>query len=242
MRHINGAYTAYFNAKWSRSGHLFQGRYKAILVEMDEYAKELSRYIHLNPVRANMVKSPETYPWSSYINYIGREKAPQWLHRDFILGYFGNKTTLAQQRYQQFVLSLVDQAYDSPLREATGSVLLGTQDFIESIQSGHLFAESPNRDLPAIRQLLPCISIERVVETVEEIFEKDRSLARNVSLYLCRKHTGEKLKTIGERFGISDSAVSQVCKRLPTRIENDVTLKDKLERAEKKLKMSNVET
>ena len=63
MRHTNGAYTTYFNVKRERSGHLFQGRYKAILVDMDEYAKELSRYIHLNPVRAKMVKTPEEYEW-----------------------------------------------------------------------------------------------------------------------------------------------------------------------------------
>ena len=63
MRHINGAYTTYFNIKRERAGHLFQGRYKAILVEMDEYAQELSRYIHLNPVRAGIAEMPEQYPW-----------------------------------------------------------------------------------------------------------------------------------------------------------------------------------
>ena len=61
MRHINGAYTTYFNAKRARAGHLFQGRYKSILVDIDEYAQELSRYIHLNPVRAKMVEIPEQY-------------------------------------------------------------------------------------------------------------------------------------------------------------------------------------
>jgi putative transposase len=66
MRHINGAYTTYFNVKRDRSGHLFQGSYKAILVDMDEYAKELSRYVHLNPVRAKIVETPEEYDWSSY--------------------------------------------------------------------------------------------------------------------------------------------------------------------------------
>jgi REP element-mobilizing transposase RayT len=89
MRHINGAYTTYFNVKRARSGHLLQGRYKAILVDIDEYAKELSRYIHLNPVRAKMVKTPEEYEWSSYQFYIGVKRPPEWLHRDFILGYFG---------------------------------------------------------------------------------------------------------------------------------------------------------
>ena len=70
MRHINGAYTTYFNTKRKRAGHLFQGRYKAILVEADEYATHLSRYIHLNPVRAGMVSVPEDYTWSSYHYYI----------------------------------------------------------------------------------------------------------------------------------------------------------------------------
>ena len=81
MRHINGAYTTYFNVKRARSGHLFQGRYKAILVEIDEYAKELSRYIHLNPVRAGMSARPEQYRWSSYRSYIGESEPPDWLCR-----------------------------------------------------------------------------------------------------------------------------------------------------------------
>jgi len=70
MRHINGAYTTYFNRKRQRDGHLFQGRYKAIVVDADEYAGELSRYIHLNPVRAGVVEGPEEYQWSSYQYYI----------------------------------------------------------------------------------------------------------------------------------------------------------------------------
>jgi len=85
MGHINGAYTTYYNIKRKRSGHLFQGRYKAILVEFDEYALELSRYIHLNPVRAGMVTHPEEYRWSSYRNFIGQGSGPTWLKLDTIL-------------------------------------------------------------------------------------------------------------------------------------------------------------
>jgi putative transposase len=102
MQHINGAYTTYFNVKRQRSGHLFQGRYKAILVDMDEYAKELSRYIHLNPVRAGIVDKPEAYNWSSYQYFIGLEKVPEWFVMDFILGYFGNKVSEAQNNYHKF--------------------------------------------------------------------------------------------------------------------------------------------
>ena len=115
MQHINGAYTTYFNTKRERSGHLFQGRYKAILVEADEYAKELSRYIHLNPVRAAMVKTPEEYRWSSCQYYTVRRKAPAWLTRNFILSYFDTKPTAAMKMYRSFVHTLMDQEYESPL-------------------------------------------------------------------------------------------------------------------------------
>ena len=98
MKHINGAYTNYFNIKRKRSGHLFQGRYKAILIEADEYAQELSRYIHLNPVRVGMVSRPEEYQWSSYSDYIGQRKAPDWLKRELIIGYFGKIISEAESK------------------------------------------------------------------------------------------------------------------------------------------------
>ncbi len=85
MRHINGAYTTYFNIKRKRAGHLFQGRYKSVLVDINEYAQELSRYIHLNPVRAKIVELPELHEWSSYPHFIGKKKSPEWLQRAFIL-------------------------------------------------------------------------------------------------------------------------------------------------------------
>ena len=102
MQHINGAYTNYFNVKRKRSGHLFQGRYKAIVIEADEYAQELSRYIHLNPVRADIVGKPEEYRWSSYLEYIGERKHPEWLEISFILDYFG-KGEDRFRKYRGFV-------------------------------------------------------------------------------------------------------------------------------------------
>ena len=96
MKYINSAYTNFFNIKRKRTGHLLQGRYKAILVEADAYAAELSRYIHLNPIRAGMVRSPEEYRWSSYSYYTER-CAPFWLKTGFILGYFGTDPTVSQE-------------------------------------------------------------------------------------------------------------------------------------------------
>ena len=123
MRHINGAYTTYFNVKRKRVGHLFQGRYKAILVEADAYALELSRYMHLNPVRAGMVAKPEQYQWSSYRSYIGHSTTPAWLKMDFILGYFGSKSPDAKNSYRRFVEDLLDSAYESPLQATVASTV-----------------------------------------------------------------------------------------------------------------------
>ena len=97
MQYINGSYTTYVNTKRQRVGHLFQGRYKALLIEADTYAQELSRYIHLNPVRAGMVRKPEDYPWSSYRYYAGKDKSPRWLTLKFILDYFEGRATDGQR-------------------------------------------------------------------------------------------------------------------------------------------------
>jgi REP element-mobilizing transposase RayT len=159
MRHINGAYTTYFTVKGGRSGHLFQGRYKAILVDIDEYAKELSRYIHLNPVRAKIVQTPEEYTWSSYQFFIGKQKPAEWLYRDFILGYFGKKVSSAQKGYQEFVNPLVLEEYSSPLEQVVSSTLLGSADFIEYIKDNFISAKKPDKELPALKELtqkLPC--------------------------------------------------------------------------------------
>jgi len=242
MRHINGAYTTYFNVKRARSGHLFQGRYKAILVEKDECAKELSRYIHLNPVRAKMIETPEDYPWSSYGSYIGKKACPEWLHRDFILDYFGRKVSASQKGYRKFVESLIDQHYESPLGDVVGSVLLGSQEFIDFIKEKFIIGRKPDKDLPALGQLAPRVSMLSIFEEVDSVFGEDPSFSRNLKIYLSKKHTGEKLKTIGSYFGMSESAVSHASRRAESQIAAAGKLKKKIRKIEKKLKLSNFKT
>jgi REP element-mobilizing transposase RayT len=114
LHHINGAYTTYFNVKRQRSGHLFQGRYRAILVEKDAYCEELSRYVHLNPVRAGMVKDPRRYRWSSYSQYIGLKNA-SWLETGSILGYFDSQERRAQKKYREYVERAMGVELKNPL-------------------------------------------------------------------------------------------------------------------------------
>ncbi len=106
MEWINVSYATYFNRKRGRRGHLFQGRFKAILIDADEYLKHLSRYIHLNPVRAKMVPQPSKYRWSSYLAFIGKLKSPPFLETDWFLSNFGKRKKEAKRNYQDFVESM----------------------------------------------------------------------------------------------------------------------------------------
>lgn len=242
MRHINGAYTTYFNIKRKRSGHLFQGRYKAILVEVDEYAKELSRYIHLNPVRAGMVDKPEAYQWSSYPYYIGKKKAPEWLHRAFVLGYFGEKESIAQERYQRFVNALVGQKYESPLKDVVSSTLLGNADFISYIKETFLSDKKPDKDLPALKELAPKASMHDIFNAVDDSLGNDTKLARNVKMYLCQKYTAKKLKDLGGYFSIGESGVSQASRRVSQWLGKDINLRREIEKLETRIKVSRMKT
>ena len=242
MQHINGAYTTYFNLKQKRSGHLFQGRYKAILIDADEYAKEVSRYIHLNPVRAKMVDRPEQYRWSSYQYYIGLKKSPKWMVRDFILGYFGKKISDAQKGYRAFVESLIGQEYKSPLRDVVSSTILGRVDFIEAIKDKYLSNKEFDPNVPALKELSGKPSVEEIIEEVDSVFRENRGLARGVKIYLCQRHTGKMLKEIGNYFDIGDSGVSQASRRIAMKLGQDNKLSKKIGKIENKLKLSRMKT
>ena len=237
MLHINGAYTNYFNAKRGRAGHLFQGRYRAILVEKDEYAKELSRYIHLNPVRAGVAEMPEEYDWSSYPAYIGKKEKPEWLFTDFIHGYFGRSKSSAEKYYREFVSRLINAEYSSPLDEAVGSAILGREDFIREIKEKYLSGENADKEIPALRALADRVSAEDLYMEAEKTFSDDPVMERNIRIYLAKRYTEKRLKEIGDEFGIGESAVSQVCRRLSARIEKDRRLKKGLAGIIKRLRL-----
>jgi putative transposase len=103
MRQLNGSYTQRFNHVHARVGHVFQGRYKAILVERDSYLLELARYVVLNPLRANVVDRLEIWPWSSYLATCGQVESPHWLQTDWVLGQFGHMRSQATVQYVSFV-------------------------------------------------------------------------------------------------------------------------------------------
>ncbi|WP_263079874.1 transposase [Endozoicomonas sp. Mp262] len=127
MRQLNGVYTVRFNRKYGRVGHLFQGRYKAILVDKEAYLMELSRYVVLNPVRAKMVKSPDGWPWSSYCYTSGLLDSPQWLATDATLRYFGSDRDEAIVKFTRFVAEGVGVNIWEHLKQ---QIYLGDDNFI----------------------------------------------------------------------------------------------------------------
>lgn len=236
MHHINGAYTTYANVKRKRSGHLFQGRYKAILVEADEYAAELSRYIHLNPVRAGAVSRPEDYAWSSYGGYIGHGHAPEWLKREFILGFFG-KSAGAATKYQAFVEAMLGKDYESPLKQTFGTAILGTAGFIETITAAHLTGKEPERDVPALRQFANRPPLEVICSAVRDVIAGDEKLARQAGMYLCHRYSGERLRTIGSLFNVGESAISEAGRLFSLKMAKDKKLGEVIDKIKGKLKI-----
>ncbi len=209
---LNGSYTTYFNVKRKRAGHLFQGRFKAILVEADQYALELSRYMHLNPVRAGMTKEPATYQWSSYLAYIGKIPEPAWLTCRFIRGLLCQSSEAAN-RYREFVEDLLGKEYVSPLAGAVACAVLGSPDFIEEIMADYVDNERARPDLPAVKALHHRYGIENIISKVHEK-GLEPQLARQVAIHLCHRYSGARLSEIGGYFELSYSGVSKVSTKL----------------------------
>ena len=134
MRQLNGVYTQASNRRHGRSGHLFQGRYKAILVDKDRYLLELSRYVVLNPLRAKgMVHRLADWPWSSYPAMVGDAPNPEWLTTDWILSLFGKQRIVAMERYRQFVLEGIQ--YQTEIwSNLKGQIYLGNEAFVAETQ------------------------------------------------------------------------------------------------------------
>ncbi|GAB4356386.1 MAG: transposase [Gammaproteobacteria bacterium] len=201
MRHLNGVYTQYVNRTHDRVGHLFQGRYKAILVEKESYLLELSRYVVLNPVRAGMVKRPDQWPWSSYRAMVGQDQSPEWLQAEWILGQFGRQRSRARAKFREFVRA--GRGAPTIWERLEGQVFLGSARFVERMQR----KADDRRDL----QEIPRAQRRRAAKPLE-YYEKrfrDRKQAMAAAF-----ETGDyTLKAIADHFGVHYSTVSRAVNR-----------------------------
>ncbi len=132
MRQLNGVYTQAYNRRHRQVGHLFQGRYKGILVDAEAYLLELARYVVLNPVRAGVVSEPGEWVWSSFNATVGQAGAPGWLAVDALLGHFAEKRSVARRRYRRFVSEGIGQG--SIWGELNQQIYLGDERFVKRMQ------------------------------------------------------------------------------------------------------------
>lgn len=205
MRQLNGVYTQRFNRRHRKAGHLFQGRFKAILVEKDSYLLELARYVVLNPVRAKMVGMPEQYRWSSYRAMLGLEPAAPGLTTDWVLCQFARTKAVARRRYAQFVRAGVGRA--SPWSELKGQVLLGGDAFVEDM-APWLNAHATKGEIPKRQRLLRRPSIKTLLARADSKAERNEAMAR---AYLQHGYT---LAEIGREAGLHYATISRIIKAM----------------------------
>ncbi len=243
MHYVNGSYTGYLNRRRKRSGHLFQGRYKAILVDVDSYLLELSRYVHLNPVRAKRVSTPEDYPYSSYGSYISSRKKDGLVHNDVILGMLSKKRSIAIKSYKDFVEKAIEEKEEDPLKDLYGGSILGGKNFIKEALSRLKDGAFLKQEVSHRRELDAAFGVDCIIDTVAGHFKestedvlKDRGEKRNIAIYLIKKWASMPNKQIGDLLGgLSYSAVAKANERFSAKIKNNKALKNMVNRISNKM-------
>lgn len=201
MRQLNGVYTQRFNRCHGRVGHVFQGRYKAILVDKDSYLLELARYIVLNPVRASMVRVAKDWRWSSYRATAGGVTAPPWLQTNWILSAFASRRKLACERYRQFVSE--GKGQPSPWEQLRNQVFLGDEDFVTDMQA----LIDPGQSLEEV----PLGQKRQVAKPLVDYQKQYPS--RDEAIYAAYRSGGYKMAELARYFGLHYSSVSKIIRR-----------------------------
>ncbi len=198
MRQLNGVYTQSFNRRHQRVGHVFQGRYKAIIVQKDSYLLELARYIVLNPVRAQMVRSVKDWPWSSYRATADLVPVPPWLATEPILSALGQRRAVALPAYRDWVAQGRNQP--SLWGQLKNQVYLGSDAFVEKLQR-RLDARQDLSEVPAAQRRPAPKPLEHYARKYKD---------RNEAIVQAYASGGYAMKDIGEYFGLHYSRVSRI--------------------------------
>ncbi len=241
MRQLGGIYSQRFNHRHDRVGPLFQGRYKAILVERESHLLELARYLVLNPVRAGIVRGARDYRFSSYKETAGLKAPASWLEVDWTLSQFGRRRSDAQRRYRQFVSEGRGAGYD-PWKQASG-FCLGGEEFRSAAQR-LIDASAPSAEVPrAGREILARPTLEDVLTEVESEFgvtreqmqRRHRGEARKAAAMLGRRVATARLREIGGLLGIKDWSVSNLARLGNEQAERDRRFRARVDGVERRL-------
>lgn len=201
MRHVNGVYTQRYNRRHKQVGHLFQGRFKAIIIDRDAYFLEVCRYVDLNPVRAKLARRPQDWRWSSYRAHVGLQARPAWLESEPLLRVFSPRHSVAMRRYAEFVA----QGKDVRLWEQAlaGQIFLGDDEFADHVR-GRGGARLEGREIPRVHRNPKAKPLASYLKGGDG---RDSGI---VAAYLDGGHTQT---AIADALGVSVSRVSRIISR-----------------------------
>jgi len=205
MRQLNGLYTMRFNRRHGSVGHVFQGRYKAILIQKESHLLEVCRYVVLNPVRAKVVEAPERWRWSSYRGTAGIEEAHPCLTIDWVLGQFGSKKRTAEKRYRAFVIDGIGghRIWD----DVKGQSILGDGDFVNRLIDYARGYEGV-KEIPKIQRYLNRPSLTEIFKNTRgEKRKRDTGIAEAV------KRWGYSEREVADYLGLHYSTVSRLIRK-----------------------------
>lgn len=243
LQWLNVSYATYYNRRHDYVGHLFQGRFKAVLLDAGEYLGALSRYVHLNPVRAGIASRAWGYAWNSCRYFVGSQNPPDWLETNRILAGFGRSTKAAKQSYKKY---LSEADVPNPFEDVVGGSVLGPKDFVEWIRRTFLSEKKTDREIPQLKELKPRPEVETIIEevakhfkvTAESILERGRkrNVERAVAIYLSRESSGLSCQALGRHFGgISGANVTMQSKRIVQASKSDRKLARNIRQLRQKL-------
>jgi REP element-mobilizing transposase RayT len=252
MRRFNICYTGWFNYHHNRCGHLYQGRYKALLVDADNYLLELSRYIHLNPVRAGRLRKCDyqerwlnlrRYQWCSLPGYINDKKVVEFVNYDMVLGMVNGR-----RAYQRFVVDGLKEGIEDPFEDVQYQTILGDDDFVARVKSKYI-EKASLREQPMYRDMIfimldPEVVLRYVAQVMGvdrgELMKRERGgIVRGVAAEMLYKYSGLTQVQIGELLGGVDyGAVYQLRYRMKERLTQDNVLQLQYRNVEQAIKES----
>ena len=216
MHFINVSYCVYFNKRHKRIGHLFQGRFKSIIIEKESYLLELSRYIHTNADRAGFEGKITDRRWTSFCYYTGFYRKPPWLCTEWIIDRFGKDWSTAQKEYERFIEYGLRNKVENPFKNTYKGVILGEEHFIEKTKRSS--KKKLNHDFVSYKSLSKWQTFDTIIAITSsyfkipssKLFERRRLfLPRQIAMYLLMEYTDLTLEAIGQHFKISGFAVSK---------------------------------
>ena len=258
MQSLLTSFTVALNHRHDSSGHVFQGRFAAHLIENEAYGAEVSRYIHLNPVRTNALrpasiaarrKALRAFAWSSYPAYIGLSPAPTWFDPAPLLADWGTRRPTQMRRYGQYVEEGLLRDLDNPLARLDGQTILGTEPFVDRIRRKYVLTrDADKREQPAFaraRQSIPFEAVARCVgrqcgvkpDSLLTLRGSDRQARQLLICGVCRySRAGETLTALAQRFGFSLSGLTMARDRVEQKLRQDKRLREAWLQIEQKLK------